>query len=81
MPELALDFWLGAFAPAGTPEAIVQRLNREINAVMNLPSIKERLEASTMVTPVISPEQFAKQVASQWEIWGKVIRENNISGK
>ena len=81
VPELALDFWLGAFAPAGTPEAIVQRLNREINAVMNLPSIKERLEASTMVTPVISPEQFAKQVASQWEIWGKVIRDNNISGK
>ena len=81
VPELALDFWLGAFAPAGTPEAIVQRLNREITAVMNLPSIRERLEASTMVTPVISPEQFARQVATQWDIWGKVIRDNNITGK
>lgn len=81
IPELAMDFWLGAFAPAGTPEAIVQRLNQEIAAVMNIPSVKERLEATTMVTPVISPEQFARQVASQWDIWGKVIRDNNITGK
>ena len=81
IPELAMDFWLGAFAPAGTPDPIVQRLNQEIAAVMNMPSVKERLEATTMVTPVISPEQFAKQVASQWEIWGKVIRDNNITGK
>ena len=34
-----------------------------------------------MVTPHMTPEQFAKQVASQWEIWGKVIRDNNITGK
>ena len=81
IPELAMDFWLGAFAPAGTPEPIVQRLNREIAAVMNIPSVKERLEATTMVTPHMTPEQFAKQVASQWELWGKVIRDNNITGK
>ena len=81
IPELAMDFWLGAFAPAGTPEPIVQRLNREITAIMNIPAVKERLEATTMVTPFMTPEQFASQVATQWDIWGKVIRNNNITGQ
>jgi hypothetical protein len=81
IPELAMDFWLGAFAPAGTPEPIVQRLNREITAIMNIPAVKERLEATTMVTPFMTPEQFASQVAAQWDIWGRVIRNNNITGQ
>jgi tripartite-type tricarboxylate transporter receptor subunit TctC len=77
--ELAIDFWLGLFAPAGTPEPIVRRLNQEVAAVMQVPSVKERLEATTMTTPAVSPEQFSRMIAEQWEIWGKVVRDNNIS--
>jgi tripartite-type tricarboxylate transporter receptor subunit TctC len=77
--ELAIDFWLGLFAPAGTPEPIVRRLNQEVAAVMQVPSVKERLEATTMTTPAVAPEQFARMIAEQWEIWGKVVRDNNIS--
>ncbi len=79
IPELAIDFWLGMFAPAGTPEAIVGRLNQEIAAVMQVPSVKDRLEATTMTTPAVSPGQFSRMIAEQWEIWGKVVRDNNIS--
>ena len=77
--ELAIDFWLGLFAPAGTPEPIVRRLNQEVAAVMQVASVKERLEATTMTTPAVAPEQFARMIAEQWEIWGKVVRDNNIS--
>ena len=77
--ELAIDFWLGLFAPAGTPEPIVRRLNQEVAAVMQVPSVKERLEATTMTTPAVAPEQFARMIAEQWEIWGKVVRDNNIT--
>jgi tripartite-type tricarboxylate transporter receptor subunit TctC len=79
VPELAIDFWLGLFAPAGTPEPIVRRLNQEVAAVMQVPSVKDRLEATTMTTPAVSPEQFSRIIAEQWEIWGKVVRDNNIS--
>jgi tripartite-type tricarboxylate transporter receptor subunit TctC len=79
IPELAVDFWLGLFAPAGTPEAIVRRLNQEVAAVMQIPSVKDRLEATTMTTPAISPEQFSRMIAEQWENWGKVVRDNGIS--
>jgi tripartite-type tricarboxylate transporter receptor subunit TctC len=77
--ELAIDFWLGLFAPAGTPEPVVRRLNQEVAAVMQVASVKERLEATTMTTPAVAPEQFARMIAEQWEIWGKVVRDNNIS--
>jgi len=79
IPELAIDFWLGLFAPAGTPEPIVRRLNQEVAAVMQVPSVKERLEATTMTTPAVTPEQFSRMIAEQWEIWGKVVRDNNIT--
>jgi tripartite-type tricarboxylate transporter receptor subunit TctC len=79
IPELAIDFWLGLFAPAGTPEPIVRRLNQEVAAVMQVPSVKDRLEATTMTTPAVSPEQFSRMIAEQWEIWGKVVRDNNIT--
>jgi tripartite-type tricarboxylate transporter receptor subunit TctC len=77
--ELAIDFWLGLFAPAGTPEPIVRRLNQEVAAVMQVASVKDRLEATTMTTPAVSSEQFARMIGEQWEIWGKVVRDNNVS--
>ncbi len=79
IPELAMDFWLGLFAPAGTPEPIVRRLNQEVAAVMQVPSVKDRLEATTMTTPAMTPEQFSRLIAEQWDNWGKVVRDNNIS--
>lgn len=40
---------------------------------------QERLEATTMTTPAMAPEQFSRIVAEQWENWGKVVRDNNIT--
>jgi tripartite-type tricarboxylate transporter receptor subunit TctC len=78
LPDLAVDFWLGLFAPAGTPEAVVRRLNQEVAAVMQVASVKERLEATTMSTPVTTPAQFARMIADQWEVWGKVVRDSSM---
>ena len=79
VPELAVDFWLGLFAPAGTPEPIVRRLNQEVAAVMQVPSVRQRLESTTMTTPAISPEEFSRLIAQQFETWGKVIRDAGIA--
>ena len=77
--ELAMDFWLGLFAPAGTPEPIVRRLNQEVAAVMQVPSVRQRLEATTMTTPAISPEEFSRLIAQQFQTWGNVIRDAGIA--
>ena len=79
IPELAMDFWLGLFAPEGTPAPIVDKLNKEVTAIMQVPTVKERLDATTMTTPPMTSEQFSKLVAQQWDTWGKIVRDANIS--
>jgi tripartite-type tricarboxylate transporter receptor subunit TctC len=79
VPELAMDFWLGLFAPTGTPQPIIRQLNEEVAAVMQVPSVRQRLEATTMTTPAISPTDFSRLVAQQFETWGKVIRDAGIA--
>ena len=70
--------WLGIGAPKNTSEAIVDKLNQEINAALADPRIKARLaELGGSVLPG-SPADFGKLIADETEKWGKVIRAANI---
>ncbi len=70
--------WCGLGAPKGTPDEIIQRLNREINAGLADPAVKERL-ASVSTTPIFfTPAQFGAYVAGEVEKWGKVIRTAGV---
>jgi tripartite-type tricarboxylate transporter receptor subunit TctC len=80
-PGLTPDFWLGVMAPAGTPQAIVARLNREINEVMNAPEVRVKVEEASMLVPLRSPEVFAEKLHKEWETWGKLIRAKNIRAR
>jgi tripartite-type tricarboxylate transporter receptor subunit TctC len=77
-PALATDFWLGMVAPAGTPPAVVARLNKEITEIIQLPEIKARGERASMFASPLSPQAFTDKLAREWELWGKVIKERNI---
>ena len=59
--------------PKGTPTAIVEKLNREINSGLTNPNIKARLTELTTVPLVLTPEQFGSQMAAEIERWGKVV--------
>jgi tripartite-type tricarboxylate transporter receptor subunit TctC len=70
--------WLGLFAPAGTPPAVVQRLNAEVNRVLQQPDVRERI-ASGGAQPVGgTSEAFAAFVRTDYERWGRIAREANI---
>ncbi len=56
-PGFADYTWFSFFAPAGTPPAIVKRLNAEISRIMQLPDVKERLDAQSLVFTPNTPEQ------------------------
>jgi tripartite-type tricarboxylate transporter receptor subunit TctC len=77
-PRLAADFWMGMAAPAGTPQPIVERLNREINAIINTPAFRAKGEAVSMYPQNRSPNQFGDKLAREWQQWGDVIRSNNL---
>ena len=64
----------GIAAPKNTPPEIIERLNKEINAVLTSPAAKARL-ADLGETPLGgSPAEFAKLIADETERWGKVVK-------
>jgi tripartite-type tricarboxylate transporter receptor subunit TctC len=78
VPGYEASAWLGIGAPAKTPVEIIDKLNREINAVLSDPKFKARLaELGGIVSPG-SPAEFGKLIADETEKWGKLIRAANI---
>ena len=61
-------------APRDTPRPIVERLNREINAVLAEPRIKARFDDLGCVLIPQSPGEFGKLIAEETEKWGKVVK-------
>ena len=78
VPGMEFGNWFGVFAPAGTPADIVQRLNRELNAVIRAPDVLERLEKAGAEPAGGTPEQFAKTYRDESESWKVVIQRANI---
>jgi tripartite-type tricarboxylate transporter receptor subunit TctC len=66
--------WCGVGVPKGTPDDIIERLNREINAGLADPTLKARL-ANVATTPIVfTPAEFGAYLAAEIEKWGKVIK-------
>jgi tripartite-type tricarboxylate transporter receptor subunit TctC len=66
--------WFGVLAPAGTPSAIVTKLNGEIVRILGLPEIKERLSSQGAEPVGNSPEQFAAYITAEMTKWGNVVK-------
>ena len=69
----------GVFAPAATPKERVQRLNREIAAVLRHPEVLEKMRQSSLEPHDNSPEQFYSWLQVQSQQWAKIIREGGIT--
>lgn len=78
LPGYEASAFTGVGVPAGTPEAIIARLNREINAGLNDPGIKAKLADLTVTPLVLSPAEFGAYMTAETEKWGKVIKLANI---
>jgi len=79
LPNYAVNGWLGVGAPKGTPAEIIDKLNKEINAVLAEPGIKARLSDLGSEPLHGSPAVFGKYVADDTDKWAKVIKAANIS--
>lgn len=68
--------WIAFFAPAGTPRAIVEKLNRDIDRVLKLPDVKDRLAVLAFEYTPNTPQQFAEYVSKEVAKWGKVVKDS-----
>jgi tripartite-type tricarboxylate transporter receptor subunit TctC len=74
LPGYEATSWYGLGAPKGTPAEIIEKLNREVNAILADPKTKARfLELGATLLPG-SPAEFGKLVADETEKWGKVVK-------
>ena len=78
VPGYELTGWLAVFAPAGTPDAVVAKLNGEINRILALPEIRGRLAQQGLEPQTGTPAQLGALVRSDIPKWAKVIKEAGI---
>ena len=76
IPGYESSGWFGILAPAGTPPAVLARLNTEITAVLRLPEIRERFAAAALEPLPSTPEQMAQLMKSEAVKWAKVIKDS-----
>ena len=70
--------WHGVFTPAGTPDAIVARLNTEIVRIVKTQDMQDRLRELGLTPTGTSAGYLAKEVVDHYDYWGKIVRELNI---
>jgi len=75
-PGYEVTIWQGLFAPVGTPPEIIEKLRTEVNAVLAMPVVGQRLVASGSGEPSILPlEDFTAMIRRDYERYGEVIRQ------
>jgi len=78
LPGVEAIVWNGIFAPAGTPQPVLQILHREIVKAYNAPDVKKQVLDTGSEVVADTPEEFAAFVRSEGAKWTKVIRDANI---
>lgn len=73
-PAFASDAWNGVFVPAGTPAPVVQRLDTEINAVLKLPDVVQKMHGFGFELIGGTPDDFARLIHGDIERWAPVIK-------
>ena len=73
-PGMSASSWVGFFAPAGTPEAVLAKLNSEINALLQEPEIAKRIETSGLQTTVRSQAESAKLFSADIKNWSTMVQ-------
>ena len=81
VPDFEASSWVGILAPAKTPRAIVDKLNQELNAVLAMPEIVERLAKLGIVATPGTPEQFGEQMKKDLAKYGPVVKAAGIKAQ
>jgi len=78
LPQLVVYSWNGVFAPMGTSKALVDRVSADINGILRMTDVAERLGGLGLDPTGGTPEEFTAIVKSDLERWGKIIKDSGI---
>jgi len=80
-PGVEDDTWIGMLFPAGTPPAIVQKLNESVNQALQQADFRDKLDTLAFEPVGGTPQQFADYLKVEIAKWGKVVRAGNIKAE
>jgi tripartite-type tricarboxylate transporter receptor subunit TctC len=78
LPDYDVTLWFGMWAPAGTPPAVVRQLNSEVNAIVQEPPVRAQFTKLGMQPSPMNPEDFAKFVRGEIEVYKRIVQQANI---
>ena len=81
VPGFEMQSWQGVFAPAGTPKSIVDRLGKELAAIVAMPDVKEKLRNFGVEPDGRTSEKFSEFQRAEIAKWGKVIKDAGIQAE
>lgn len=81
VPRFEAQSWVGVLAPAGTPRAVIARLNDALRKSIAQPEARERFAQQGYEIVGSTPEQFGAWIRSESDKWGKIIRERGITAE
>ena len=79
VPGYDVTNWIGFLAPAATPRAVVQRLNRDIVAILDAEPLRERFRAQGIDLVSSTSDEFATFIRAEYSKWRRVVRESGAS--
>ena len=79
LPGFDSTVWQGILVPARTPPAIVTRLNREVNALLNNAELRDMLLKQGVDPEPMSPEEFGAYIKTEVEKWGKIVKASGAT--
>ncbi len=78
-PGFEVNSWVGLLAPAGTPRAVVDRLQAEVRKAVTEPAFQQRLREQGLTGIANTPEQFAAVLRTEQDKWARLVRERRLS--
>jgi len=81
LPGFEATGWFALVAPRGTPDAVVQQVNRDLNAVLESPAVKDKLGAMATIVRPMSTADTAAYLRKEQEVWRPVVKQIGFGAK
>jgi tripartite-type tricarboxylate transporter receptor subunit TctC len=78
VPGYETVLWYGIYAPASMPDATVKRISADIQKVLRMPDVKDKLSGAGIDVVGSTPEQFQAFTNSEVDRWADIVRERNL---
>ncbi|WP_288252395.1 tripartite tricarboxylate transporter substrate binding protein [uncultured Hydrogenophaga sp.] len=79
LPDYNFETWFMVFAPAGTPKAVIDKLNASLNQALGSPALKERMVREGFDPIPSTPAQAERRLAKEMPVWSKLIKDKGIT--